>query len=100
MKIILLFCEAKGPYKSVLHSIGLKIKLSTIGASLPWLIELSFPLKGARLLFRIKAVQHSLQKSRKCTLSPAVWLVYDIDSIIEIDIKIGQLSEVVYVTSY
>lgn len=51
MKIILLFCEAKCPYKSVLHSIGLKIKLSTISAALPWLIELSFPLKGARLLF-------------------------------------------------
>ena len=49
MKIILLFCEAKCPYKSVLHSISLKIKLSTISAALPWLIELSFPLKGALL---------------------------------------------------
>ena len=90
MKIILLFCEAKCPYKSVLHSIGLKIKLSTISAALPWLIELSFPLKGARLLFRIKAVNIAFKKAASVlfpqpfgwfmTLTPSLKLILRSDS--------------------
>ena len=85
MKCICFLRLSKRSADAVNLSLIRKVYFTTICASLPRPVYHTLLIKGTRLFFRIKSIEHDPKECCKCAFAPSVHFMKEIDSFHKID---------------